>query len=172
MSFIKKEITDINFKDFLALLKEGGSVEIYTDGSCVGNPGPGGWGAVFISRDRRAILSGFEPHTTNNRMELKAAIEAIKALPSKVKITLYTDSSYVKNGITSWIKEWIAHNWISAAKKPVKNKDLWLELSAISYGRDIDWNWIRGHGACTNNNNADFVARSAIITSYMQDDET
>lgn len=163
------DITDLDFEDFLKNLKKGERVEIYTDGSCIGNPGPGGWGGVFIRRDKRTTLSGFEKDTTNNRMELKAAIESINAMPKDISLIIYTDSAYVKNGITTWVKGWKANNWISAAGKPVKNQDLWEDLSAAIEGRNIEWNWVKGHAECTNNNNADFVARSAIVTSYMQD---
>ncbi|MDR3031242.1 MAG: ribonuclease HI [Holosporales bacterium] len=162
---------DLEFSDFLENIRDIDVVEVYTDGSCIGNPGPGGWGAVFVSRDKRTNISGFEKHTTNNRMELKAAIESIKALPKNIKLIVYTDSSYVKNGITIWIKNWIKNNWKLASGQHVKNQDLWEELTAAIEGRNIEWVWIKGHAECTNNNNADFIARSAIVTSYMQEEE-
>lgn len=162
-------IKDIEFDEFTLLLRDGDQVEIYTDGSCIGNPGPGGWGAVFVSRDRRANISGFERDTTNNRMELMAAINGVKAISKNIKVILYTDSSYVKNGITMWITSWKNNSWRSATGKPIKNKDLWLELENAVSGKNIEWVWVKGHADCTNNNNADFVARSAIVSSYMED---
>jgi ribonuclease HI len=162
-------VVDVEFEEFLKYLKPDDSIEIYTDGSCLGNPGPGGWAGIFIFRNKRASISGFEKMTTNNRMELIAAVEAIRALPTSIAITLYTDSTYVKNGITQWITTWIKNNWKSAAGRPVKNQDLWKELASVVEGRTINWVWIKGHSDCTNNNNADFVARSAIVASYMQD---
>jgi ribonuclease HI len=160
---------DLEFDDFRIALRKTDSVEIYTDGSCRGNPGPGGWGCVFVCRDKRSNISGFEKNTTNNRMELMAAIQAIKAMPSDVKMSVYTDSTYVKNGITIWINNWKRNNWILANNKPVKNKDLWLELSEIISNKNIEWSWVKGHADCTNNNNADFVAKSAIVASYMEE---
>lgn len=160
---------DLEFEEFKRVLGNGDNIDVYTDGSCLGNPGPGGWGCVFICGDKRSNLSGFEKNTTNNRMELTAAIQAIKSMPDNVMITIYTDSSYVKNGITSWIKNWKRNNWILSNGKPVKNKDLWITLSDVISNRQIDWVWVRGHADCINNNNADFIARSAIITSYMEE---
>ena len=162
---------DLDFKDFLSFLKDKDKIEVYTDGSCIGNPGPGGWGVVFVSRDKRANLSGFDKDTTNNRMELMAAIKGIEAIPQNISIVLYTDSAYLKNGITSWIHNWKKNNWRSSSGKPVKNKDLWEQLSRVIQGRNIEWNWVKGHSDCTNNNNADFVARSAIVSSYMENED-
>jgi ribonuclease HI len=160
---------DIGLDEFLKNLRPGDELEVYTDGSCIGNPGPGGWAGVFVFRDKRSHLSGFERQTTNNRMELKAAIEALRVVPGNITITLYTDSEYLKNGVTSWIINWQKNNWKSSSGKPVKNKDLWEELLIVINQRHINWNWVKGHGSCTNNNNADFIARSAIITSYMEE---
>ena len=162
------EVEDLEFDEFLKNLKPNDKIEIYTDGSCIGNPGPGGWAGVFIFRDKRSNISGFESDTTNNRMELMAAIESVKNTPNDVYATIYTDSTYVKNGITSWIKSWKANNWRSTAGKPVKNQDLWMELAEAVEKKHIDWVWVKGHADCVNNNNADFVARSAIVTSYME----
>ncbi len=162
-------IKDLEFDEFKISLDENSSIEIYTDGSCLGNPGPGGWGCVFVCREKRANLSGFEKDTTNNRMELMAAIMAIKSMPHDIKMTIYTDSSYVKNGITLWVKNWKKNNWTLSNRKPVKNKDLWEELSELITNRTIEWIWVKGHADCINNNNADFIARSAIITSYMEE---
>jgi ribonuclease HI len=165
------DVIDLEFSEFLKIIRNGDTVEVYTDGSCIGNPGPGGWGSIFVLRDNRTNLSGFEKHTTNNRMELKAAIEAIKAVPPTVQLIIYTDSTYVKNGITIWIQSWRKNNWKSSSGKSVKNQDLWLELSLVINGRNIEWVWVKGHAECMNNNNADFIARSAIITSYMKEDD-
>lgn len=162
------EVEDLEFSEFLKNLKPNDKIEIYTDGSCIGNPGPGGWAGVFIFRDKRSNISGFEAKTTNNRMELMAAIESVKHTPEDVLATIYTDSTYVRNGITSWIKVWQANNWKSASGKPVKNQDLWMELAEVTKSKHIEWVWVKGHADCLNNNNADFVARSAIVTSYME----
>ncbi len=162
-------IEDLEFVDFQKVLRQGDKIEIYTDGSCIGNPGPGGWACVFVFRDKRSNLSGFEKDTTNNRMELKAAIEAVKNIPENITAEIYTDSTYVKNGITSWISLWKKNNWRTSSGKAVKNQDLWEELSNVIENKDITWSWVRGHSNCTNNNNADFIARSAIVTSCMED---
>ncbi|MDR3224193.1 MAG: ribonuclease HI [Holosporales bacterium] len=161
------EIVDMECEDFFRDLKEGDKIEIYTDGSCLGNPGPGGWAGVFIFHDKRSNISGYEKETTNNRMELIAAIESIKAVPKYVSITLFTDSTYVKNGITQWIGTWEKNNWRSSSGKSVRNQDLWVNLVQIVKERQIEWLWVKGHADCANNNNADFIARSAIVTSYM-----
>lgn len=137
-------------------------VEIYTDGACQGNPGPGGWGVVLRYNDTEKELSGFEPMTTNNRMELRAAIEGIKALKRSVKIDIYTDSQYVRDGITKWLKEWKVKNWRLSNRKPVKNQDLWEELDALTQDHDISWHWIRGHAGHIENERADALARLAI----------
>ena len=162
-------IEDIEFSEFLRYLRPREKLEVYTDGSCIGNPGPGGWAGVFIYRDKRSNISGFEKNTTNNRMELTAAIESVNHIPDGVFATIYTDSTYVKNGITSWIKSWQSNNWKSTSGKPVKNKDLWIALVEAIKSKSIEWVWVKGHADCLNNNNADFVARSAIVTSYMED---
>lgn len=162
------EIEDLEFADFLKNLRANDKIEIYTDGSCIGNPGPGGWAGVFIHRDKRTSISGFAKNTTNNRMELMAAIESVNHVPDTISATIYTDSTYVKNGITSWIKSWQNNNWKSASGKPVKNQDLWMALAEAIKTKDIEWVWVKGHADCVNNNNADFVARSAIVTSYME----
>jgi ribonuclease HI len=162
-------VTDQSLTEFLQNLSDGDRIEVYTDGSCIGNPGPGGWAAVFTFRDKRANISGFERKTTNNRMELKAAIEAIKTVPKNVAAVIYTDSTYVKNGITSWIKTWQRNNWKSSSGKAVKNQDLWEELLEVTSEKKVEWQWVKGHSDCLNNNNADFVARSAIVSSYMED---
>ena len=136
---------------------------IFTDGACKGNPGPGGWGAIIISHKSKIELNGYERLTTNNRMELKAVIEGIKSIltPSNIKIT--TDSKYVKNGITDWIINWKKNNWQTAQKKPVKNKDLWIELEKLTENHSITWKWVKGHSGHLENERADALANEAII---------
>ena len=139
-----------------------GTVSIYTDGACRGNPGPGGWGALLIAGDRRKELWGGEDHTTNNRMELIAAIEALNALKRPARIVLYTDSVYVRNGITTWLDGWKARGWRTAGKKPVKNQDLWQALDSARAGHDIDWRWVKGHAGDPGNERADELANRGI----------
>ncbi|MBQ9441181.1 MAG: ribonuclease HI [Alphaproteobacteria bacterium] len=159
------EITNKNINDFIKSLHDWDLVEIYTDGSCMGNPGPGGWGAVFLNNNKRSTLSGHEENTTNNRMELMAAMKSISILPKLINIHVYTDSEYVRNGITVWIYTWIKNNWRTQDNKPVKNKDLWVPLYDLNEERSINWHWVKGHSNCVNNENADFLARSAIINN-------
>lgn len=135
---------------------------IYTDGACRGNPGPGGWGALLVYNGSEKELFGGEPQTTNNRMELKAAIEALKALTRPCSLTLYTDSKYVQNGIQQWIKGWKAKGWKTAAKKPVKNVDLWKELDEQVGKHDISWQWVKGHAGIEGNERADQLANKGI----------
>lgn len=137
-------------------------VEIYTDGACSGNPGPGGWGVLLRYKNKEKELSGFEAITTNNRMELKAAIEGIKALTRSVKIEVYTDSQYLKDGITKWLFQWKKNNWRLSNKSPVKNQDLWEELDALTQNHDVSWHWVRGHSGHSENERADALARQAI----------
>ncbi len=137
-------------------------VTIYTDGACSGNPGPGGWGAILVHRETRKELSGGESETTNNRMELQAAIEALNALKRPCKVALYTDSVYVRDGITKWIKGWQRNGWRTAAKKPVKNAELWQELQAALQPHDIDWHWVKGHAGHPENERADELARAGM----------
>ena len=118
---------------------------VYTDGACSGNPGPGGWGATIKIGDETFEIFGGEDNTTNNRMELIAAIKALEYLNENHKITLYTDSNYVKDGITKWIFNWKKNNWKTSAKKPVKNSDLWIQLDEIQNKREVKWNWVKGH---------------------------
>jgi len=138
------------------------TVEIYTDGACRGNPGPGGWAAILRWRDREKILSGFEKHTTNNRMELKAVIEAFKALKMPCKVLVYTDSTYLKNGITSWIQKWKRNGWKTAEGTPVKNRDLWEELDRIIQKHHVTWIWVKGHSGNPENERCDKLAREVI----------
>ena len=138
------------------------AVEVYTDGACSGNPGPGGWGAVLRWRGRRRELSGFEPQTTNNRMELRAAIGALEALKRPMTVRLHTDSNYLRDGVTAWLPRWKANGWRTADKKPVKNQDLWRELEAALERHQVQWHWIRGHSGDLDNERADQLAREAI----------
>ena len=138
-------------------------VEIATDGACKGNPGPGGWGAVIRSGDREKELSGGENPTTNNRMELMAAIRALEALKKPCRVTLSTDSKYVMDGLTKWIHDWRRNGWKTADRKPVKNADLWQELIAASAPHRIEWKWVRGHAGHPENERADRLASDAAI---------
>ena len=139
-------------------------VTIFTDGACSGNPGPGGWGAILRYNENEKELSGGEISTTNNRMELMAAISALEALTTPVQVSLYTDSIYLKEGITKWIHTWKARAWKTASKKPVKNKDLWMRLEAAIKVHQIQWCWIKGHAGHVENEKADRLARDAIPT--------
>lgn len=141
----------------------GKTVTIYTDGACSGNPGPGGWGALLQYGDVEKELSGGEMETTNNRMELLAAIKALEALKQRCTVHLYTDSTYVKDGITQWIFSWKRNGWKTAAKKPVKNADLWQLLDEQTRRHDINWHWVRGHDGDIRNERVDVLARGAII---------
>lgn len=137
-------------------------VEIFTDGACRGNPGPGGWGALLRSKGRESELYGAEVDTTNNRMELMAAIEGLAALKRRCSVELTTDSQYVKKGITEWILGWKRRGWKTAAKKPVKNSDLWKQLDSLAAEHDIKWVWVRGHSGHPENELADQLANRAI----------
>lgn len=140
-------------------------VEIYTDGACSGNPGPGGWGVVLIWQGVEKRLSGFEEVTTNNRMELKAAIEGIKSLKREALLKIYTDSQYVKNGITLWMPKWLSTNWKNGK---IKNVDLWQELNALVHQFSIEWHWVRGHSGDRYNEIADELARNAIFNNLVK----
>ncbi len=137
-------------------------VDVFTDGACSGNPGPGGWGAILRYGAVEKELSGGETLTTNNRMELMAAISALEALKGTVNVRLHTDSQYVKNGITSWIHNWKRSGWKTADKKPVKNADLWQRLDAALKDHKIEWIWVKGHNGHDENERADALARAAI----------
>ena len=142
-------------------------IEIYTDGACSGNPGPGGWGFVIIDGKNTKSFSGSEDDTTNNRMELTAAIKAIESIDKNESIILHTDSTYVQKGITEWIINWKKKNWITSTKKPVANKDLWLKLDEYNVSRDIKWTWVKAHQSGDSNdsiynNMADKLATGAI----------
>jgi ribonuclease HI len=134
-------------------------VKIHTDGACSGNPGPGGWGAILEFRGVEKELYGGEPETTNNRMELTAAIEALGALKRTAAADLYTDSKYLRDGVTQWIHNWKRNGWKTAAKKPVKNADLWRRLDELLAGHKIEWHWVKGHAGHDLNERADELAR-------------
>lgn len=137
-------------------------VDIYTDGACQGNPGPGGWGALLRYGETEKELSGGVTETTNNRMELSAAIEALRALKRPTRARIHTDSTYVKKGITQWIVNWKRNGWQTAAKKPVKNVDLWTDLDNAMKDHDVEWRWVKGHAGHPENERADGLARSAV----------
>ena len=139
-----------------------GSVVIFTDGACSGNPGPGGWGAILRYGDTEREMWGGEAETTNNRMEMMAAIQALEALKRPVRAALYTDSVYLRDGITKWIHGWKKNGWKTAAKKPVKNVDLWRRLDSALARHDIDWHWVRGHSGHPENERADELARRGL----------
>ncbi|HMD58975.1 MAG TPA: ribonuclease HI [Steroidobacteraceae bacterium] len=139
-----------------------GIVDIYTDGACRGNPGPGGWGALLITGEHERELSGAEPMTTNNRMELLAVIEALRALKRSVKARIITDSQYVRQGILEWLPAWKARGWRTAARKPVKNQDLWEQLDALAASHDLSWQWVKGHSGVPGNERVDALANAAI----------
>ena len=148
----------------------------YTDGACSGNPGPGGWGALMLARDGERVikereLKGGEAQTTNNRMELLAAIHALEALERDTEITVVTDSNYVKNGITAWIFGWKKNGWKNAAKKPVKNVELWQRLDAAQSRHQVTWEWVKGHAGHPENERADELARSG-MAPFKQDTQT
>ena len=137
-------------------------VDIYTDGACSGNPGPGGWGVLIEIDNENIELSGGDRETTNNRMELMAAIKALEEIDKDYEITLYTDSNYVKDGITSWISNWKKISWKTASKKDVKNKELWMRLDEAIKDKNISWVWVKGHSGNAGNEQADYLARSAL----------
>ncbi|MBE9503893.1 MAG: ribonuclease HI [Proteobacteria bacterium] len=137
-------------------------IEIFTDGACSGNPGPGGWGGILRSGDKEKELSGYSANTTNNKMELLAAIHSLEALKKRSHVELTTDSSYVRDGITKWIHNWKRNGWKKSNKKPVENRELWERLDAVASKHDINWHWIRGHTGHAENERADTLATTAI----------
>lgn len=139
-------------------------IKIYTDGACKGNPGVGGWGALIIQDKKNIELFGGENKTTNNRMELMAVIMALKEISPSIELTIYTDSTYVQKGISEWIKKWKVNSWRSGSKKPVKNKDLWVELDEASSSRKINWEWVRGHAGNEGNEKADELANQGVFS--------
>lgn len=144
-------------------------VEIFTDGACSGNPGPGGWGVILRARGVEKELSGGEPLTTNNRMELMAAIAGLEALKRPCRIKLYTDSQYLRDGITQWLPNWKARGWRTAGRTAVKNLDLWQRLEAAAAPHEIEWIWVRGHAGHPENERADALARGAIAAQRVRE---
>ncbi len=139
-----------------------GDVVVYTDGACKGNPGPGGWGVLLVAGDHRKELCGGEAHTTNNRMELVAAIEALAALKRRCRVQLYTDSQYVRLGITEWLPQWKRRDWQTADRRPVKNADLWRRLEEQIGRHEVHWHWVKGHAGHPGNERADQLANEGI----------
>jgi ribonuclease HI len=137
-------------------------VTIFTDGACEGNPGPGGWAAILVSGQHRHEISGYAPQTTNNRMELQAALEAVRALRQRCEVDLYTDSQYLRNGMEKWLAKWKRTGWRTAGKKPVKNADLWEQLDAAAQAHVVRWHWVRGHDGHPENERCDELANEAI----------
>jgi ribonuclease HI len=140
------------------------TVEIYTDGACRGNPGPGGWAALLSADGREKEISGAETLTTNNRMELTAVIRALEALRRPLKVRVFTDSQYVRKGITEWLAQWKKRGWLTADRKPVKNQDLWQRLEELCVAHDIEWHWVPGHAGVPGNERVDRLANQAIET--------
>ena len=136
-------------------------IKIYTDGSCLKNPGDGGWAVIIIRDDECKEISGSEKHTTNNRMELLAPINALREMKRSEQIEIYTDSQYVKLGITEWINKWVLNNWKTSKKEDVKNKDLWIELYNLNKNLDVKWNWVKAHAGNTMNEKVDLLAKKA-----------
>tara|TARA_B100000941_G_scaffold288857_1_gene266629 strand:+ start:782 stop:1213 length:432 start_codon:yes stop_codon:yes gene_type:complete len=135
------------------------SIKVYTDGACKGNPGPGGWGVYIMFKNEEKDLYGGNPETTNNQMEMQAALEALKYLKDEDEaIKLYTDSNYLRQGITDWIHKWKLNNWRTASKKPVANRDLWIEISDLNEKMNVEWNWVKGHAGDPGNERADQLA--------------
>ncbi len=146
-------------------------VEIFTDGACRGNPGPGGWGAILRYQGRVKELSGAEAHTTNNRMEMLAVIAALEALTRPCEVDLTTDSQYVKNGITQWLANWKRNGWKTAARKPVKNAELWRRMDELASRHRIHWHWVKGHSGHPENERADQLANAAIDAMLQEQGE-
>ena len=143
-------------------MSEPAEVEVFTDGACRGNPGPGGWAAILRYRGSEKELSGFDPDTTNNRMEMTAAVAGLEALKRSCRVRLYSDSQYLRDGITKWIHGWKRRGWLTADKQPVKNVDLWQRLDAVAGRHDVAWIWVRGHSGHPENERADALARERI----------
>jgi len=143
-------------------------VEIFSDGACSGNPGPGGWGTVLRCGDQEKEFSGYDPDTTNNRMELLGAIAGLEALTRPCRITMTTDSQYVKKGMTEWIDGWVKRGWKNSQKKPVANRDLWERLLVLTEPHQVEWHWVRGHDGHVENERCDVLARAAIETGRAE----
>lgn len=144
------------------------SVEIYTDGACKGNPGPGGWGVLMRYQGHEKMLYGAEPHTTNNRMELTAAVKGLSALTRACTVDLYTDSQYLRKGMNEWMQMWKKNGWKNAKKEPVKNADLWIQLDELAKFHQIKWHWVKGHAGHPENEQADLLANQAISEMLSQ----
>lgn len=142
-------------------------VEIYVDGACSGNPGPGGWGVAMIIDGKELLFSGGDKQTTNNRMELQAAISGLENTNPSMQIKIFTDSQYVKNGMTTWIHSWKKKNWISSKNEPVKNQDLWMKLDEVASSRQVEWNWVKGHSGHPMNEKVDMLAKKSIIAMQV-----
>lgn len=143
-------------------------IQLITDGACVGNPGPGGWACILRFGDSKKEMFGSEPHTTNNRMELKAAVEGLRAVKESCEVEVVTDSNYVKNGITSWILKWKRNGWKTSSKAPVVNQDLWMELDQQSARHKTEWTWTKGHASHADNNRCDELATAAARNQSSQ----
>jgi ribonuclease HI len=148
------------------------TVTLITDGSCLGNPGPGGWAAILRHGERKKEIWGSEPQTTNNRMEMMAVIEGLAAVTEPCKVRVEIDSEYVKNGITQWIHQWKRRGWKTASKQPVKNEDLWRKLDAALAGHELEWHWVKGHADHDDNNRCDELAREAALTQSRSTNAT
>ena len=144
------------------------TIYIYSDGACKGNPGPGGWGALLVSSGHRKEISGGEPNTTNNRMEMTAVIRALESLKRPSTVEVHTDSQYVQKGISEWMSGWKRRNWHTADGKPVKNQDLWLQLDALSQLHRIEWKWVRGHAGHPENERADALANQGVLQAQQR----
>jgi ribonuclease HI len=136
-------------------------IKIYTDGSCIENPGNGGWAAIIFMNSKKIVITGSKKNTTNNQMELMAAIEALKKIPTGQKVQVYTDSKYVKMGMTEWIEKWLINNWKTSSKQKVKNLELWIKLNEISKKHKIEWLWVKGHAGDPFNEEVDTLAKKA-----------
>lgn len=143
-------------------------VVVFTDGACQGNPGPGGWAAILQYNDAEKVVSGYEGETTNNRMELTAAVEALRVLKRKCHVEIYTDSQYVKQGMSAWIFNWRRNGWRTADKKPIKNQDLWMALDEHSQNHEVEWHWVRGHAGHPMNERVDQLAKDALCLGLEQ----
>lgn len=156
-----------SLEEFLNSLTPESTVEVFTDGACSGNPGLGGWGAVLRHGKHEVEVFGGERQTTNNRMEMLAAINGVGCLPPQTRVTLFTDSQYLKDGVTCWMINWKKNGWLTADKRPVKNKDLWEKLDQLIKTYTIEWRWVRGHNGHVENERADALARKGIIAQRM-----
>jgi ribonuclease HI len=160
-------MTNLNPTEFFSAVVTEAPIDIFTDGACSGNPGPGGWGVVFQSGDTVCEMSGGEAHTTNNRMEMMASLMALESSPEACSLNIYTDSSYLKDGITSWVKKWKKNNWRTSTGGDVKNKDLWERIDASCELRNVQWHWVKGHSGHPGNERADTLAVNAVIKVKM-----